>query len=270
MNTRRFLIVSAVLAMAALLASPALADRSVDETISMGRADGVKVQAITGELTIRGVSGSQVRVTGTIGDDVTELIVEIKDGNVVIRPDIPKNDRDRRWNKKRNNDVDVELEVEMPRNAKLIVESVTAPVRVRDLDGPVSVQAVTGNVKITGSMNRVEVQNVSGNIEVGSSASLRTGEFETVSGNIELHADVDDDARLDFNTLSGEVVLHVGSVSASFDINTFSGDIKNDFGYEAERTGEFSPGKQLEFSVGGGSARISINTFSGTVRLLEK
>ena len=59
-------------------------------------------------------------------------------------------------------------------------------------------------------------------------------------------------------------------VSAEFDVETFSGDIVNDFGPKARRTSEYAPGKELSFSTRSGDARISVSSFSGTIRLKMK
>ena len=72
-------------------------------------------------------------------------------------------------------------------------------------------------------------------------------------------------------TVSGDVELRLPStVGADFEVHTFSGDIRNEFGHEARRTSEYGPGRELEFSNGDGSARVYVKTLSGEIRLLKR
>ena len=67
--------------------------------------------------------------------------------------------------------------------------------------------------------------------------------------------------------LSRPASADLSSVSARFEVSTFSGRIDNDFGPDGERTSRFAPGRALEHTTRDGSARISIETFSGNVFL---
>ena len=74
--------------------------------------------------------------------------------------------------------------------------------------------------------------------------------------------------HFNIESMSGSVTLLVpASVSADFDISTFSGSIDNDIGPSAERTSKFTPEKELSFSTGGGGATISIESFSGSIKI---
>jgi len=71
--------------------------------------------------------------------------------------------------------------------------------------------------------------------------------------------------------VSGSVELRVpASVGADFEIESFSGRIRNQFGQQARRSSKYGPGYELLFARGDGSARVFIKTLSGSVRLLEK
>jgi hypothetical protein len=59
-------------------------------------------------------------------------------------------------------------------------------------------------------------------------------------------------------------------VSAAFEIETFSGDIQNEFGAAPTQAFGFMPSKSLEFGTGTGSAAVSIETFSGNVELKKQ
>ena len=49
----------------------------------------------------------------------------------------------------------------------------------------------------------------------------------------------------------------------------FSGDIDNELGPAAVRSGEYVPSKSLEFTLGSVAARVSVESFSGNVKLLH-
>jgi DUF4097 and DUF4098 domain-containing protein YvlB len=111
---------------------------------------------------------------------------------------------------------------------------------------------------------------VSGNIHVVSTTALKSGSFETVSGNVDFRGDLGAGGRFTFESMSGNVKLYLpSSTSADFEVETFSGDITNELGPAAVRSGDYVPSKSLEFTLGSGAARVSIESFSGNVKLLK-
>jgi hypothetical protein len=54
-----------------------------------------------------------------------------------------------------------------------------------------------------------------------------------------------------------------------YEARSFSGDIDNCFGKEAERDSEYGPGKHLVGTQGQGGAKIRVSTLSGDVRLCD-
>ena len=86
---------AAALAALALLALPgqALADREVDRTIEAAANAVIEIENTSGSIEVRGWDQNEVRVTGTIGDDVEELVVEGGSRSIVIEVDIPEGRR---------------------------------------------------------------------------------------------------------------------------------------------------------------------------------
>jgi predicted membrane protein len=71
--------------------------------------------------------------------------------------------------------------------------------------------------------------------------------------------------------MSGSIDLFLpADVAADFDVSTFSGSIRNDFGPAARRTSEYIPGKELSFTSGKGGARVVAKSFSGAVNLRKR
>jgi len=97
---------------------------------------------------------------------------------------------------------------------------------------------------------------------------INDGEFETVSGEVELMLDrLDGD--LEVEAVSGDITVVFGSsASARFEIETFSGAIRNRLTKDNPvRTSKHAPGSELEFTTGSGTSRVKISSFSGTVNL---
>ena len=101
--------------------------------------------------------------------------------------------------------------------------------------------------------------------------TLQEGDFESVSGDIRIEAEIAAKGRVEAQTVSGDVELRLpATVGADFEVHSFSGDIRNEFGHEARRTSEYGPGRELQFSNGDASARVYVKTLSGSVRLLKR
>jgi hypothetical protein len=254
-----------LIAICALLVMPVFAAaRAVDETREAAAAGVVTIELLAGEIRVAGWERAEVRVKGTIDDDAVELDMEQSGQRTTISVK-PLGDSLKSFGDK------VDLEIHMPRGSRLEVESLSADVTVEAIDGAVTIEAVSGEVNIAGALPEAEVSTMSGNIVISSSAELRGGEIQSVSGDIVLKGMLSADGRFGFQTVSGNIELHLpSSISAEFEVETLSGDIRNDFGPAAERSSQFFPSKSLEFSIGGGGASVSVTSVSGNVNLIQQ
>jgi DUF4097 and DUF4098 domain-containing protein YvlB len=110
---------------------------------------------------------------------------------------------------------------------------------------------------------RAEVHSVSGEIRV--TGRGLSGEFQSVSGSINVVGDLARDADLELTTHSGSVTLALApGASVDLQANTFSGDISTD--YRGARLTRESR-REARIVVGGGDARVAVHTFSGSVKL---
>ncbi len=95
--------------------------------------------------------------------------------------------------------------------------------------------------------------------------------METVNGRIDFKSNLRKGGDLDVESVNGKVVVNfIGSVSAEFDVNTFTGGIKNCFGPKPERTSKYAPGLELSFTEGGGDGSVNISTLNGGVNLCKE
>jgi DUF4097 and DUF4098 domain-containing protein YvlB len=247
----------------------ALAERSVEETRPASPDGIVEIETISGTIVLIGWDRDEVRVTGTLGEGIDRVDISGDRDRISIEVEYLDHDHDR-GHRRHYSYGGADLEIHVPRDNQVEVETVSADIRASDHSGELELESVSGRIRIQGSPREVEAATVSGEIEVATD-KLRSGDFQTVSGSIDVNADLASGGDFDFEAVSGDIVLRVpAGVSASFDISSFSGSIQNDFGHKPEKTSQYLPSTELSFSVGGGGARVSIETLSGRVRVLHQ
>ncbi len=276
------------------------AEKPVDRTVPADPNGSVEIEIISGSVKVNGWGSAEVQVTGTLGDDVQELEVREEGGHIEIDLKIPKN------NHGRNLKIKADLEIWVPAGAEVSVETVSAPIQANGLSGLLELSSVSGSINAEGSPSRVELETVSGTIhwkgsdtEVSAESvsgsihlegaarvvevSAVSGEIkvfgenldrvamEAVSGSLLLEGSLSSQARLDASVHSGIITLALpADTAASLRVETFSGELINDFGPEAERSGQYAPGKSLDFSTGSGGAEVKVESFSGKVHLKKQ
>jgi DUF4097 and DUF4098 domain-containing protein YvlB len=214
-----------------------------------------------GTLTVKNFSG-RVEITGGDRQDVAvhavrratrenldriKLDISSDGGNVTI-------EANQRVEKERGKDnvVETDLTIQLPRNANLDVQVFSSPVTVRGVAGTRHrVKTFSGDLSLEGLSGPVDAETFSGAIHFGSGAW---------SGG---HA-------LRFKTFSGDVDVRLPQEAAgSVEVDTFSGDLNSDLPLvlrsKTKRT------LRAEVGAGTGSARgeLYVKTFSGDVRLLK-
>jgi len=284
-----------VIALAILFSVPAAAEE-VDRTLKAARDGAVHISNISGSVTVDGWNRGEVRVKGTIGRNVEELIVERDGDRVTIKVKVPR---------RGSRDIKSDLYVSVPRDSSLDVATVSADIEVTAVLGYQRLEAVSGDIvteafeadvqagtvsgdvevkgrgkdtqtrgnSVSGDVvfhdlsGEVSAESVSGDVEVDGGSFDRAG-FNTVNGDIDFDAELRSDGRLTAETVNGSVDLEFqAKVSGRFDIDTFNGDIDNCFGPEPERTSRYAPGKNLNFQEGNGDARISVSTMNGDISI---
>jgi DUF4097 and DUF4098 domain-containing protein YvlB len=283
-----------------LAASPASqAGTPINERAAVDPSGSVEVSNISGTVTVTGGEGSQVEVTGTLGDGTDRLEFTTQDKVTRIKVILPKN----------THDVDdTDLVIRVPAASSLSVNTISADITAQGVAGAQRLQSVSGDIRTAVGSEDVECKSVSGNVAVDGSGKKGLVGITTVSGDVtalkvagEVNAStvsgdvvlglgatersrvrstsgdlvlamrLAGDGKFDAETISGDVRLNLfGNVDAEYDISTFSGDIHNCFGPEPVSTSEYTPGKELRFSEGNGSARVRIKSLNGDIKLCRK
>lgn len=287
-----------LLALIALIAIPAAA-ATVDRTFATGPDPEVSFEGILGSIQIIGWDRNEVHITGVLGTDIRGLEIDADDDEIDIEVEYP----DRRDGKLR--DGEANLEISVPRGSDISIETVKGTIDVENVNGELELSTVHGDITVNGGASQVEAETVSGDIRISGSnteidvdsvsgavivtgatgdvavetmngiievdaARVDSASLDSMSGSIQFRGDLTADADLTIEGYSSNVVLVLPStVSATFEVETQSGNIENDFGPQPQRIDGFMPGKVLEFSLGNGSADITVESFSGNVKILR-
>jgi DUF4097 and DUF4098 domain-containing protein YvlB len=146
------------------------------------------------------------------------------------------------------------------------VNSTSGDVEVTGSVPEVSSETVSGNLSISGVSRRASAATVSGSVSI-EDATVQFLSFESVSGELHFSGNLLPGAAVNAESHSGDITLQLpGNTAVDFKLNTFSGDIENQFGPAAQRTSRYSPGRELSFSTGRNGV-VAARTFSGTISL---
>lgn len=286
---------------AMLLATPALArdDRPLNERIAADADGEVIVSNVSGSVRVEGWARNEVEVTGSIDEDVERVEVARDGKRVTVKVVLPKGS---------SNDSDADLTIRVPAASRLEVTSVSADGTVRGVTGALRLKSVSGEIEARGVASDSDFKTVSGDIRVAAAATpvkLRatsvsgtiivddvSGEIEalTVSGEMLLDLDaityararttsgdsrvsgqLAKDARVEFESVSGDVILKLGAEAGfAASAESFSGELSNCFGVKPEAVSKYGPGERMSLTRGEGSARVRIQTMSGDVRICDR
>jgi hypothetical protein len=198
---------------------------------------------------------------------------------------------------------DEDLEVRVPRRARVDVRTQNGGINVSDLTGTVDLQSLSGSFRVSGEPRLIEIEGVSGSInilgrttkvhantvsgeinlarasgEVTASTTsgsitvvaedLRSGNFSSTSGEVLFEGRPARDAALYFDSASGVLELRLPeSFAADYEISTVTGEVDNEFGPRPMRN-RYTNGQSLRFATGSG-ARIRAASVSGRVILAK-
>ncbi len=279
-----------------LLLSASSVAKDVHEIRDVKAKSEIRVVNIAGDVEVEAWSRNQVEIDADLGSDVKELIFEVNGNDVFIEV---------KGEKSSGRNISSDLVIKVPENSSLEITTVSADITVENVLGRLSCETVSGDIESTVFKSDVAMQSVSGDIDLqGDKQKTRThaasvsgdieansldGEFrsttvtgdllvvdsqfelaemQTVNGDIVYQAALYGDSRMEVETVNGDVEIEfAGDVSARFDIETFNGSIENCFGPEPQRTGQYTPGRELKFTLGGGKGRVVIRTLNGSVSL---
>jgi DUF4097 and DUF4098 domain-containing protein YvlB len=297
MSIRNALLSAAILAS---IAGPASAEQSITKRATVLPDATIEVSNVQGRVEVTAWDRNDVELVAELENSKDELEFEATDRHVRIEVDRPHG-------RYHDDEDDANLTLRVPKGARLIIdtvsaditivgvrgeqtlESVSGTVETQAFDAPVSLSSVSGEVIATGHGGKADVttENVSGSTTVtgirgnyqgevvsgsinATIAAAERLEVSTVSGEIEVHAELTPESRVSMESVSGTVAMVVKQpVNAEFSLESFSGTLKNCFGQKARKTSKYTPGEELDFTQGSGGARVEIQTLSGEVSICD-
>ena len=147
--------------------------------------------------------------------------------------------------------------------------SVSGDITISAAGADIEANSVSGTVVVNGASGDIDVTTISGGIEVTAS-EVDSVDLESMSGSIEFRGGLAGDGELSASGYSSDIVLFLSAaISATFEVETQSGDIENAFGPQPQDVEGFMHGKILEFSLGDGEADVSVESFSGNVSIVK-
>ena len=138
-----------------------------------------------------------------------------------------------------------EVTLVVPRRVELLTRGVNGPVRVGEVEGPVSVEGVNGNVEVAGSSGHVTMKGVNGQVKFTVASLGDEGmEIKGVNGNVEVRFKEQVNADIDVKGNNGGLTLNVPNVTMQ-ERESFS---------------------NMRARLGSGGARIDIKGVNGRIR----
>ena len=280
-------------ALALLFPLSGLSGQNLDETRDMAADGHVLVENMVGSVEVTVWNKAKIEIKGDLGDDVEKVEISATDNGIQIRV----------RNQQKGRDIDdTDLYLRVPLAASIEVETISADIDVNGSAGEsIVLSTVSGDVEVEASPRRLEIQSVSGEVEFAGSVSRSSvetvsgdislsgvqgeieistvsgdvsliaeevdrGRFESVSGDMKLDLAISDNGRLVSASMSGDLVLRLPEAQqAGFVIQTYSGDIRSDFG-ESVKVSK-GPGSVLKYQEGNNGALIRLESFSGDIQV---
>ena len=280
--------------------SPLLAQR--DSSFAVARNAVVDITVRTGRLVVRGGSASTGAIRGRSGD------YQLRTTGVGVTLEATDEMRSRRTNSASGRN-DATLELDLPRNVRLVISTASADVDVSGIEGDVEIRTTGGNVSLDDIGGRITLETLSGDIRLGGgSGSARVTtmsgditlrgvrdeanvhttsgdvllamdraarvEVESISGDLTFDGSTTDDARLQLTTHSGDVTLRLpDNARGSIDLSTFNGEMTAPGSLTRMPNSLTSSSRDRtgrRYEIGGGgSTRFTISTFNGDVRVVR-
>lgn len=275
---------------------PAFAGTPIDQTRPLEPRGRVEVENVKGRVDVQAWNRPEVRLTGTLGAGVEQLVFDGDSRVLRIKVRYPSRGRDAEPST---------LLVQMPLLADLEVSTVSADIKVQGMASrEMALESVSGDIAANGAPRQGKLTSVSGDIQFAlNTPDLRVstvsgdvvaqgrlnGEItlESVSGDVRLttlgervrklnansvSGDMDlttalaEDGLVRLESVSGDMHLHLpADLSAQVAGESFSGDLSAP-GAQVRKE-EFGPGSSFHVRYGSGKGDVRMQTFSGDARL---
>ena len=240
------------------------------------RGQEIEIRGIVGDVDAQPASGDQVEVVGRFtGDDARLLRVEAverRDG-VVICVIYPGQRRDGDDDDACGDgsdydgdldDVDagVNFTVRVPEGVKLAAFTVSGDIEATQLRSDVKVATVAGDVRVS-TTGTASATSVSGDVEAAFGRAGEDMDFTTVSGNVVVRLAGGIGARVEAQTLTGEIESDFPGLR----MGSMTDDDDDDEDGEGGIRVNVELGRRASGTIGGGGPELKVTSVSGNIRL---
>jgi DUF4097 and DUF4098 domain-containing protein YvlB len=214
----------------------------------------IEIRGVNGDVSAEAATGNEVEVTAVKRarrSDPDEVRIEVvqNGGNVTICAVYPgDNNRCETGGghmNTRNNDVEVDFTVHVPRGVNFDGNTVNGDVEANGLTGGVDANTVNGAARVETMGGDASASSVNGSVTaVVHAVGQQSMRFHSVNGSVN--------------------VTLPAAVSADIDARTVNGSIDTDFPISV--TGRMSP-RHLAGTIGQGGRHLDLETVNGSIRL---
>lgn len=160
-------------------------------------------------------------------------------------------------------EVTYDIDVQAPRNARMVLSTISGPLRTEQIDGDFDVHAVNGGIKMSGIGGSGDVHTVNGPITIQFAKNpTMPCSFKTVNGAIDTEFRAGLSADLSFKTFNGQIY-------SDFDVTALPAPA----GETERKNGMFvyrSNSRLHEARAGHGGPKLSFETLNGGIQLHEE
>ena len=151
-NTMNRTLIMLILVVAA---GAAWAGQPVNETIPVAPGSEISVENLAGSLTFEGWDSATLEVTGTLGDGVERLDIDVEeDGEIYLEVEFDEN-----YHGKQTQSTN--LTIRLPAGSPLNVETVSASISVSGMSSGLDLETVSGAILVRGEPASLDIENVS-------------------------------------------------------------------------------------------------------------
>jgi DUF4097 and DUF4098 domain-containing protein YvlB len=278
-------------------AGAAHAGEAVDKTLAVKPDGVVRIENVRGRIDVQGWDRNDVSVTGTLDDATRKFTFETSSATTTVKVETGGH-----MNRGEGSDLVIHVPVASRVQVDLVsadlslkglhgavdgktvsgdidatdlggrveIGSVSGDIALAGSDGPLTLRSVSGDIKATTHANEITLVTVSGDADLTSDGRLDEATLHSVSGTVEISAELADGARVRGASTSGDMRFRVNpDVNAVVKLSATSGRIKNALSADrAQRS--VSGSEDLEFTLGSGSGSIELTTVSGKLELLAR
>ncbi|PYQ91807.1 MAG: hypothetical protein DMG02_03850 [Acidobacteria bacterium] len=248
---RKILVAAALVAFAAPAFGASLFDETekISRTVAFEPGGTLRVKTFSGRVTITASDKNEVAVEAVrhaSRDRLDRIKLDIhREGSTLV---IDTNHREYSWwDGMRNNVVETDLDIAVPRRTNLDLNTFSAAITV---DG------VEGSSRVHGFSSRIQLNDIAGSVRA-----------HTFSGPVDIRSkNWQDHQSITVDTFSGNIQLHVPeNARGHVTFNSFSGRLNS----EMPLTLHSSSRRNLSAELGGGAdgSSLRFKTFSGSVRI---